>query len=82
MGGATQLWTYAATRNIRILYFDGQSAALGDQGWMDAQDLLLFGEVHEAPHDEQGHWEAERLRVSCELAEEYGFDATVRMNAG
>lgn len=49
---------------------------------MDAQDLLLFGEVHEAPHDEQGHWEAERLRVSCELAEEYGFDATVRMNAG
>lgn len=37
----TFLWTYTASRDLRVLYFDGMSAALGDTGMLDTQEVLL-----------------------------------------
>lgn len=37
--------TYAATRPLNILYFDGMSAALGSSGTLDSQNVFLYGKV-------------------------------------
>lgn len=80
-GGETQLLTYVASRPLRVLYVDGQSAALGESGWLDSQALLIYGNVTE----ENRGWsfsEYERARALCELGDDWGFDGVVRMNAG
>ncbi|KAK4706057.1 hypothetical protein P7C70_g141, partial [Phenoliferia sp. Uapishka_3] len=79
-GGETQLLTYAANRPLRIIYLDGQSAALGESGWLDTQSVLIYGNV---TNDRSwGFSEYARAEALCKLGDAWGFDGVVRMNAG
>ncbi|KAA8893836.1 hypothetical protein FN846DRAFT_977158 [Sphaerosporella brunnea] len=45
-GGETWMHTYMTTRDVRVLVFDGMSAALmGERGTLDSQKVFLYGEV-------------------------------------
>jgi hypothetical protein len=44
IAGCWQL-TLVTTRPLKVLYFDGNSAAQMGDGPLDAQDLLIFGKV-------------------------------------
>lgn len=81
-GGHTRLLTYAAKDPLRIIYFDGQSASLGETGWLDSQSVLIFGNVTTIEGRGWGGGEYERARELCKLGEEWGFDGVVRMNTG
>ncbi|KAJ6461234.1 hypothetical protein C8R47DRAFT_993575 [Mycena vitilis] len=72
--GCWQL-TIVATRPLRVLYFDGSSAANMKDGTLDAQDLLLWGNVDPA------RWLAERERINkmCAWGKESGIDGYIRM---
>ncbi|KAJ7618687.1 hypothetical protein FB45DRAFT_1063279 [Roridomyces roridus] len=67
--------TLAATRPLKVLYFDGSSAANMKLGTLDSQDLLLWGQVR------PDMWMAERKRIEglCAWGKEWGIDAYVRM---
>ena len=72
--------TYRAERELKILYFDGSSAARC-RGVSDPQDALLYGEVKGGDRGrERGYLRAKACRWVKELrAGVYGF---VRMNGG
>ncbi|KAJ6562383.1 hypothetical protein B0H19DRAFT_1219963 [Mycena capillaripes] len=74
-----QCWllTLVTTRPLRVLYFDGSSGIKAPDGRMDTQDLLIWGAV--LPERATIEWEYERLRHLCELANELGVDAYIRM---
>jgi hypothetical protein len=45
-GGDTWMHTYMTTRDVRVLVFDGMSAALmSERGTLDSQNMFLYGEV-------------------------------------
>ena len=68
--------TLAATRPLNILYFDGGSAAMM-HGCMDAQDLIVWGEVKpERIFNDYG-----RIKFLCEWGKKYKLDGFVRMQA-
>ncbi|KAK6991914.1 hypothetical protein R3P38DRAFT_3091410 [Favolaschia claudopus] len=74
------LLTFATTRPLNILYFDGSSAVkLRDSknygGTTDTQDLLVWGRV------DPSRWvdEDQRIHDLCEWGREFGLDAYVRM---
>ncbi|KAJ7476565.1 hypothetical protein FB451DRAFT_1087264 [Mycena latifolia] len=67
--------TFVATRPLKVLYFDGSSAANMKEGTLDAQDLLVWGKVDPARWvDEWG-----RIRDLCAWGKEFGIDGYVRM---
>ena len=61
-------------RPLKILYFDGSSAAKTPLGTMDTQDLVAWHEIR--PHRE--FMEIQRLQDLCTLQQEYGVDGFVR----
>ncbi|KAG6833117.1 hypothetical protein H0H87_011225 [Tephrocybe sp. NHM501043] len=67
--------TFVATRPLKILYFDGSSAAKMQGGPMDSQDIILWGAVKP-----EWTWE-ERKRIDelCTWGKRYGLDGFVRM---
>ncbi|KAJ5753903.1 uncharacterized protein N7511_008056 [Penicillium nucicola] len=84
-GDAGYLHTYAAAKDLRLLYVDGMSAAKTSKGTLDSQDILLFnGSVGERPGGGPPG-ENDRARLACEMAEtEWGgrIDGLLRMEAG
>lgn len=94
--GSTQesfLLTYQTTRAVRVVYFDGESAALMSEGRMDAQMLHIYGNVSGPPDAGKGFRGLvdEYLRSTglCNWLREkklggpgWGFEGIVRMNAG
>ncbi|KAJ7479702.1 hypothetical protein FB451DRAFT_1338595 [Mycena latifolia] len=75
--GCWQL-TFVVARPLKVLYFDGSSAAnmkAGDGGTLDAQDLLVWGAVDPA------RWLDERARINglCAWGREFGIEGYVRM---
>lgn len=66
--------TLAATRSLRVLYFDGSSAAKMRDGPMDTQDLVAWGRIWE----EKMFAERERLAALCKWGEGRGIDGFVR----
>ena len=71
--GCWQL-TLVTTRPLRVLYFDGSSAAKFPGGSMDSQDVLIWGEV-------KPNWTSEefkRVNDLCEWGTQYGIDGFVR----
>ncbi|KAF7358633.1 hypothetical protein MSAN_01202000 [Mycena sanguinolenta] len=70
------LLTLVATRPLKVLYFDGSSAAtiLGG-GTVDTQDLLIWGKVDPA------RWLDERARLDdlCAWGKEFRLDGFLRM---
>lgn len=79
------LHTYAAAKDLRLLYLDGMSAAKTSKGTLDSQDVVLFtGELDDQPSRGNGQ-EKERARLACEMAEnewEGRIDGILRMEAG
>lgn len=64
-----------ATRDLRLLYFDGSSAAKMPNGTMDSQDLVIWGNIDEY----RSYKERERIDTLCEWGKKYGLDGFVRM---
>ncbi|KAL1888233.1 hypothetical protein Sste5346_009707 [Sporothrix stenoceras] len=96
MGSARRSWllTYQTTRPVRVLYVDGESAALMGLGQLDSQMLLLYGNVTGPSHDDRKGFggltdEYDRARGMCDWLERqglrgrgWGYEGIVRMNAG
>ena len=73
---STGCWhlTLITNRPLKVLYFDGSSAAKFLGGSMDSQDVLLWGEV-------KPDWiyeERKRIDSLCEWGKQYGIDGFVR----
>ncbi|KAG6853729.1 hypothetical protein C0991_001967 [Blastosporella zonata] len=67
--------TFVTTRPMKILYFDGSSAAKMQGGPMDSQDIVLWGEVkHEWTYQER-----KRIDELCAWGKQYGLDGFARM---
>ncbi|KAJ7641340.1 hypothetical protein FB45DRAFT_825512 [Roridomyces roridus] len=75
--GPCWVHTLAATRPLRVLYFDGSSATKMPDGPMDAQDLLAWGTV--LPDRATVEWEYERMNQLCQFGNKTRVDALVRM---
>ncbi|KAG6915814.1 hypothetical protein DXG01_009688 [Tephrocybe rancida] len=60
---------------MKVLYFDGSSAAKMQGGPMDSQDIVLWGKVR---RDSTGH-ERERIDELCAWGKQFGVDGFVRM---
>lgn len=76
-GSSSGCWhlTLVVTRPLKVLYFDGSSAAKMYGGSMDTQDIVIWGEV-------KPDWTfSERTRINelCEWGREFGLDGFVRM---
>ncbi|KAJ4493378.1 hypothetical protein C8R41DRAFT_882444 [Lentinula lateritia] len=68
------LHTFRVERFLRILYFDGSSAAKIGDGAMDSQDILTWGEIKPDLVREEGM----RIRKLCEWGAKVGLDGFVR----
>jgi hypothetical protein len=69
--------TLAATRPLKVLYFDGSSAAKLSEGTMDMQDIVVWGE----PRPERFLDESDRIVDFCTWGKEFGIDGFVRLDA-
>lgn len=82
------LHTYAAAKDLRLVYIDGMSAAKTNKGTLDSQDVLLFNNtLDDTPKEGQRGpmGEFERATKACEMSEnEWGgrIDGVIRMEAG
>ena len=74
-GPTSRLFTFVTTRPLRILYFDGSSAAKLSSGAMDTQDLLANGVIWNDTI--KNEWQ--RLEELCEWGKRVGIDGYVRM---
>lgn len=75
-GNPCRVATYVATRDLRVLYFDGFSAAkVANSSYLETQDLLAWGSIRH----ERIPWEPQRLRALCDWGREFGIDGFVRM---
>ncbi|TFK26769.1 hypothetical protein FA15DRAFT_686237 [Coprinopsis marcescibilis] len=68
--------TLSTTRPLNLLYFDGNSAAKL-HGCMDAQDLIVWGDVD----PDRLFKEDERINRLCEWGKQYKLDGFLRMQA-
>ncbi|KAF9246288.1 hypothetical protein BU15DRAFT_39933 [Melanogaster broomeanus] len=67
--------TLATTRPLKVVYFDGSSAAKTEWGSLDAQDILIWGMVRPG-----SVWqEQQRIADLCKWGKKFGVDAFVRM---
>lgn len=64
-----------AKRDLRVVYFDGLSAAKRKDGTLDSQDVLLWGR----PEPGKYYSETERLESLCDWGRPLGLDGFVRM---
>ncbi|KAI0270727.1 hypothetical protein BC834DRAFT_862929 [Gloeopeniophorella convolvens] len=67
--------TLQAKRDLRLVYFDGSSAAKMDDGPMDSQDVVAWGKIQ----PEKSFSERERITALCNWGRQYGLDGFVRM---
>ena len=66
--------TLATTRPLKVIYFDGNSAANLQYGSMDTQDLIAWGGTDRyAINDEN-----QRIRDLCKWGKNFGLDGFVR----
>ena len=66
--------TLVTTRPLKVIYFDGSSAAKYPYGSLDTQDLIIWGET---PTDYVFH-ELDRIEGLCEWVRRFGVDGIVR----
>ena len=64
-----------AKRNLRLVYFDGLSAAKYKDGTLDSQDIILWGR----PRPDKHHSERERIASLCDWGQSLGLDGFIRM---
>jgi len=75
-GGCWHL-TLTATRPLKVLYFDGSSAAKVPEGTMDIQDIISWGE----PKPDRFFDERNRIVDLCRWGKEFGIDGFARLAA-
>ena len=66
--------TLAVTRPMKVLYFDGSSAAKLPEGTMDTQDLMAWSEM-------KPEWinnDRQRIQDLCKWGQKYGVNGFVR----
>ena len=73
--GECWLLSVVTTRDLRLVYFDGSSAAKTRTGSMDSQDIFIWGYVRE----EKIFSERERIIELCQWGKQHGIDGFVRM---
>lgn len=76
------LHTYAAAKDLRLLYIDGMSAGKTRNGTLDSQNRIL---MNDTVRDDQIEDEIRRARGMCQLARETWddrLDGVLRMEAG
>jgi hypothetical protein len=64
-----------AKRDLRLVYFDGLSAAKYKNGTMDSQDVILWGK----PQPDKYLSEGERIESLCDWGRPLGLDGFIRM---
>jgi hypothetical protein len=64
-----------AKRDLRLVYFDGSSAAKMTDGPLDSQDVVAWGR----PRPDKLFSEWERIKVLCDWGKSFGLDGFVRM---
>ena len=69
------VYEYVATRDLRLLYFDGSSAAKV-YGAFDSQDVVLNHKVFKGPPRE---YDMQRIRLLCKWGRPLGIDGFMRM---
>ena len=80
--GITYLHTFVTTKDLKLLYFDGQSAVLSAYGTLDSQTALLREHVVLDPGNEFVYNETARGQELCAYAQEIHVDGIMRMDAG
>ncbi|OCH84223.1 hypothetical protein OBBRIDRAFT_786425 [Obba rivulosa] len=81
--GQTFMFTYQNIRPIKIVYFDGMSAALSNSsGWLDSQEILIRGKGRNGSEVFNPWDEYDRAESLCEWGNPFGVEGYVRMNAG
>ncbi|KAH9986212.1 hypothetical protein BJV74DRAFT_775079 [Russula compacta] len=73
--GPCYMISVQAKRDLRLLYFDGSSAAKMKGGSMDSQDLIIWGK----PRPDKFISELERIKALCDWGKPFGLDGFVRM---
>lgn len=77
------LHTYRATRPLLYLYIDGMSGGKTELGTLDSQDYLFLRKNKEGNDDKGPMWgERQRAVQLCALAQDWGLDGVIRMEAG
>ena len=72
--GSCHLHTYVTTRPLRLVYFDGASAAKVMSGALDSQDIVLWGKAR----PDKVWDESARMKELCEWGEQFKLDGFVR----
>ncbi|KAI9453296.1 hypothetical protein BJY52DRAFT_1427547 [Lactarius psammicola] len=67
--------TLQAKRDLRLVYFDGLSAAKMKDGPLDSQDVVLWGR----PRPDKNFSEIERIEALCDWGRPLGLDGFIRM---
>ncbi|CEL57140.1 putative protein YOR389W OS=Saccharomyces cerevisiae (strain ATCC 204508 / S288c) GN=YOR389W PE=2 SV=1 [Rhizoctonia solani AG-1 IB] len=74
-GSNGHLFTFITTRSLRVVYFDGSSAAKLTSGATDTQNLLAWGHIRNQTFSE----ERALIHDLCEWGKDFGIDGYVRM---
>ncbi|KAG8887532.1 hypothetical protein FRB98_009495 [Tulasnella sp. 332] len=73
----SRMYTFQVVKPLKVLYFDGSSAAKMPSGPMDTQEILTHGGLTD------GGWRAEtdrtRIVELCEWGKDFGLDGFLRM---
>ena len=80
--GVTFMHTFVTTKELKLLYFDGQSAVLSAYGTLDSQTALLRQHILKEPGIEFTYNETARGYELCALANDMHVDGVMRMDAG
>ena len=64
-----------AKRELRLVIFDGLSAAKTTEGTMDSQDIIAWGRLRPDKH----YSELERIEALCEWGRPLGLDGFFRL---
>ena len=73
--GKCYLYTYVATRPLRLAYFDGSSAIkMTGSGVMDSQDIVIWGKVR----PDKTWDELVRIEKLCKWGKQFELDGFVR----
>lgn len=75
--GTCQLLTFAVTRELRLVYFDGSSGVRIPTGPLDIQDILFWGKPEAGRNSE----DYARISDACAWGKQFGIDGFVRFVA-
>jgi hypothetical protein len=73
--GPCYVITLQAKRDLRLVYFDGSSAAHMEDGPLDSQDVIVWGR----PQPDKFDSEWEHIKALCDWGRPFGLDGIVRM---